>query len=225
MAIVKICTKQFLLINLISQAILQICQSKALLVARKPNKTRLVWTIMQRRNITCQKNWKHTHLHLCAACLHNPFNKMLAPQNPKKRMRKREGGLWLKILLPLVFFEQFQEIKKSVLRDHQGDEARRIKGEDGWRARLLLLLPRTTGGDDEDDEELEDVNLFDSLVNFFFSPSQALSSVLWFWTLVEFKFAGRTQLHRKPAKHHLTLHYENTCGISLHVQESAQQTD
>ena len=132
MAIVKICTKQFLLINLISQATLQICQSKALLVARKPNKTRLVWTIMQRRNITCQKNWKHTHLHLCAACLHNPSNKMLAPQNPKKRMRKRGGTVIKDFASPRFLWTisrnkkiQFLKIIKEMKR--RESRARRVE--------------------------------------------------------------------------------------------------
>lgn len=85
--------------------------------------------------------------------------------------------------------------EKKIKYDHQGDEE--IKGEDGGIALLLLLLPRIWFPEGDDELE-EDENLFDSLVNFFFSVSSTFSSILWCWTFVEFKFAGRTQLHRNP---------------------------
>lgn len=73
-------------------------------------------------------------------------------------------------------------IRKRTFCDHQDeDEESTINGDEGGRARLLvLLLPRVTvEAADEEDEEFEDVNPFDSLaVNFFFSPSQGLSSIL-----------------------------------------------
>lgn len=63
---------------------------------------------------------------------------------------------------------------------HDVVEESRIKGEDGGRARLVLLLPlRNVAPEGEDeDEELDEVTPFCSLVNFFFSLSQGLSSIL-----------------------------------------------
>lgn len=73
--------------------------------------------------------------------------------------------------------------------------------------RLVLLLPlplRTAvpeGDNDEEDEELEeDVNLFEGLLNFFFSTSSTFSSLPLglMLILVEFMLIGRTQLQKKP---------------------------
>lgn len=58
------------------------------------------------------------------------------------------------------------------------------------------------GGEHDEDDELDDEleNLFERLLNFFFSPSHALSSILLWWcpTLVEFKLTGMMQWQIKP---------------------------
>lgn len=82
------------------------------------------------------------------------------------------------------------------------DEVPRINGEEGGREVLLpsLLVVAPGGGDDnEEDDEFEDeVNLFERLLSFFFSPSSTLSSILWCRTFVEFKLTGIIQLQKKP---------------------------
>ena len=85
--------------------------------------------------------------------------------------------------------------------------------------RLVLLLPlplRTAvpeGDNDEEDEELEeDVNLFEGLLNFFFSTSSTFSSLPLglMLILVEFMLIGRTQLQKKPTMH-------QHIGMLLHI--------
>lgn len=80
------------------------------------------------------------------------------------------------------------KITKRNIDDYQEAEGPRIKGEDGGCERLLLLLPRVRviEGDELEEEEEEEEEFEEDvedplplpLVNFFFSSSQSLSSIL-----------------------------------------------